>query len=91
VDAAETWHHYAGGPLELAIAGDDLQQVVVLGLDLAAGHAPQAVVPAWAWQAARPLGGWALVGCTVSPAFDFAGFELADDGWQPDGWAIPGW
>lgn len=38
---------------------------------------------AGAWQAARPLGEWALVGCIVAPAFDFAGFELAAEGWEP--------
>jgi len=31
------------------------------------------------------------VGCTVSPAFDFSGFELAPEGWSPDGWSAPGW
>jgi hypothetical protein len=36
------------------------------------------------WQSARSLGAWTLVGCTVGPAFDFAGFEMAPDGWQPD-------
>lgn len=91
VDAAEAWHHYAGGPLELAMAEDDLHQVVVLGTDLAGGQEPQTVVPARAWQAARPTAGWTLVGCTVSPAFDFAGFELAEPGWSPEGWDRPGW
>ena len=43
----------------------------------------QAVVPAGAWQAARPLGAWTLVGCIVTPAFEFAGFELAAAGWEP--------
>ena len=37
-------------------------------------------MPAGAWQAARPLGAWTLVGCIVSPAFEFAGFELAPGG-----------
>lgn len=41
------------------------------------------MVPAGPWQAARPLGAWTLVGCIVSPAFEFAGFELAPDGWEP--------
>jgi hypothetical protein len=41
------------------------------------------VVPARIWQSARPLGPWTLVGCTVALAFDFAGFELAPDGWTP--------
>jgi len=73
VDKTEVWHFYAGGPLELTVAG----QRLVLGADLVAGQRPQAVVPAGVWQSARPLGAWALVGCTVAPAFDFAGFELA--------------
>jgi predicted cupin superfamily sugar epimerase len=29
------------------------------------------------------VGGWALVGCTVAPAFDFASFEMAPAGWGP--------
>jgi predicted cupin superfamily sugar epimerase len=29
------------------------------------------------------MGAWTLVGCTVSPAFEFAGFELAPEGWAP--------
>jgi predicted cupin superfamily sugar epimerase len=91
VDAAEAWHHYAGAPLELAIVEDDDHVVLTLGPALADGVEPQAVVPARAWQAARPVGGWALVGCTVSPAFDFSGFELAPDGWAPEGWDHPGW
>jgi predicted cupin superfamily sugar epimerase len=48
-----------------------------------AGEAPQALVPPNCWQAAEPLGGWALVCCIVSPGFEFAGFELAPEGWAP--------
>jgi predicted cupin superfamily sugar epimerase len=82
VDAAETWHFYQGAPLELKISTDGAtEQVVPLGPDLAAGQQPQFVVPASAWQSARTLGEHTLVGCTVSPAFDFAGFELAPLGW----------
>ena len=91
VDAVEVWHHYAGGPLELAVAEGDDHTVLTLADHLAPGVEPQAVVPARAWQAARPVAGWVLVGCTVAPAFDFAGFELAPDGWTPDGWTHPGW
>ena len=47
------------------------------------GERPQVVVPAGAWQAARPLGAWALVGCIVTPAFEFDGFRLAPEGWEP--------
>jgi predicted cupin superfamily sugar epimerase len=55
----------------------------VLGVDLAAGEVPQVRVPRAWWQAARSTGAWTLVGCTVAPAFDFAGFELAPPGFEP--------
>jgi uncharacterized protein len=80
VDTAEIWHFHAGAPLALEIEG---QGVVTLGVDLAAGQRPQAVVPTGAWQAARTLGDWTLVGCTVAPGFEFAGFELAPDDGPP--------
>jgi hypothetical protein len=48
-----------------------------------ADEVPQATVPARAWQAAESLGDWTLVGCTVAPGFDFAGFELAAKDWLP--------
>jgi uncharacterized protein len=84
VDAAEVWHHYAGDPLELRISPQGaVPEVVHLGVDIETGERPQAVVPAGAWQSARSLGAWSLVGCTVAPAFDFAGFELAPEGWEP--------
>jgi predicted cupin superfamily sugar epimerase len=41
------------------------------------------VVPAKAWQAAESFGAWTLVGCTVAPGFDFAGFTLAPKDWTP--------
>ena len=58
-------------------------EAVRLGSGLAAGERPQAVVPAGVWQTARAVGGWALVGCTVAPAFEFASFEMAPAGWAP--------
>jgi predicted cupin superfamily sugar epimerase len=85
VDAAEIWQWSAGDTLELRIARGDAGpvEIVRLGGDVPAGERPQAVVPAGAWQAARPLGAWALVGCIVAPAFEYAGFELAPEGWEP--------
>jgi len=86
VDAAEVWHFYAGAPLALEISEDGrARRRVSLGNDLAGGQEPQAMVPAGAWQSARSLGDWTLVGCTVAPAFRFEGFELAPEGWTPDG------
>lgn len=79
VDAAEIWHYYAGAPLILSTAATDQGPAGdrMLGPDLLAGERPQLVVPAQHWQAARSTGGWTLVGCTVSPGFEFEGFELA--------------
>jgi len=82
--AAEVWHHYAGSALELCMSEGQGRQVIRLGMDLAAGEEPQAVVPPGVWQSARPLGGWVLVGCTVAPGFEFANFEMAPPGWEPE-------
>lgn len=89
VDAVEIWHWHAGAPLTLSLAAGGTGQgqgrtEIMLGPALHLGQRPQAVVPAFAWQAAESRGDWTLVGCTVAPAFDFAGFELAPPGWSPD-------
>ena len=84
LDATEIWHHHAGGPLRITIvtsAGDRIESTIG---DALAGHDPAAVVPAHAWQCAEPLGDVALVGCTVTPAFEFEGFELAPPDWSPE-------
>ena len=84
IDAVEIWHWYAGAPLRLMLSRDGVgREVVRLGGDIAGGERPQAIVPVRVWQSAESLGAWTLVGCTVAPAFDFAGFELAPPGWQP--------
>jgi predicted cupin superfamily sugar epimerase len=85
VDAAEGWHWYAGAPLRLAIVEDGKERIVTLGADLNSGQRPQAVVPAHAWQSADTLGDWTLVGCTVAPGFEFAGFEMAKPDFEPAG------
>ena len=88
-DGDEVWCFHAGQPLELAIhAAGGARETHVLGMEIHAGQRPQAVVPAGAWQAARPLhggapGGWTLVGCQVAPAFEFSSFELAPPGFEP--------
>lgn len=84
--SVEIWHFHAGAPLSLEIsAGGVLRQSHVLGIDLSKMQNPQITVPAAHWQTARSLGEWTLVGCTVAPAFEFANFELAPAGWQPEG------
>jgi uncharacterized protein len=84
VDVVEIFHFYAGAPLELTIKQPGRAvEVRILGPDIASGARPQAVVPAGAWQMARPLGDWVLVGCTVAPGFEFSGFRLAPAGFDP--------
>ena len=86
VDAVEIWHFYAGAPLVLSLAADAAGPAKdhALGPELSQGHAPQIIVPAGHWQAARTTGDYTLVGCTVSPGVRFEGFELA-----PPGFDIP--
>ena len=83
IDAVEVWHYYAGSPLQLQTADGEGRRSIALGIDLAAGEIPHAVVPAHVWQSAETTGDWTLAGCTVAPGFDFAAFELAPKGWTP--------
>jgi len=84
VDADEAWHWYGGGPLVLTMSPDGHDASAHhLGPDLGAGQTPFLMVPRGVWQTAAPLGRWTLVGCTVCPAFEFAGFELAPPDWRP--------
>jgi|TARA_Y100000815_G_scaffold206891_1_gene190835 uncharacterized protein len=84
VDADEHWFWHAGAPLILSIASaDGPASEAILGADIIGGQMPQMLVPAHHWQSARPMGGWTLVSCTVTPGFEFAGFTLAPPGWSP--------
>jgi predicted cupin superfamily sugar epimerase len=80
VASDEAWHLLEGGPLRLWLAAPALDAFT--SLDLAAVHAhgtPRHVVPAGWWQAAEPLAGWAYVGATVGPGFEFADFDFGRD------------
>jgi predicted cupin superfamily sugar epimerase len=84
VDAAEVWHYHRGAPLELSIAHNGVITRQLLGAAIERGETPQLIVPAGAWQMARSLGEYTLVGCTVAPGFTFAGFELAPRDFDPE-------
>ncbi|MFY0595876.1 MAG: cupin domain-containing protein [Cognatishimia sp.] len=86
VDAVEIWHYYAGAPLVLSMSETESGPARdhILGPDLFDKQSPQIIVPTDHWQAARTTGEFTLVGCTVSPGFQFEGFTLA-----PDGFDIP--
>jgi uncharacterized protein len=74
----EIFHFYLGDPVEmLQLAPDGSARTVILGNDLAAGQRPQVIVPQSVWQGSRlvPGGKVTLMGCTVSPGFDYADYE----------------
>lgn len=77
----EIWSHLEGDALELLCfdATTPLASTVALGRFAADGGVPIHVVPAGVWQAARPLGKYALLGCNVGPGFDFGDFRMASD------------
>lgn len=85
VTSDELWLWHGPGRLELSLGGSGDEPAepdgvtrVVLGPDIAGGHAAQCLVPAGVWQAARLLDDReALVSCIVSPGFDFADWRLA--------------
>ena len=81
VDSDEVWHLYEGEPLEVLELSESGDAFVRHRLaPVGGGSAPVCTIPARCWQAARPLGAYSLVGCTVGPGFDFADFRmLADD------------
>jgi predicted cupin superfamily sugar epimerase len=80
VRSDEQWTFLEGKPLDLFVLEPGAREVrrVVLG-PLSEGGVPTFVVPADAWQAARAIGRYSLVTCTVGPGFDFADFRLLAD------------
>jgi predicted cupin superfamily sugar epimerase len=80
VRSDEVWHWYEGDALELLLTAPDFSEV--RRVELAAvrdATGPVAIVPANWWQAARPLGSYALCGCTVAPGFEFEDFSFLRD------------
>lgn len=88
LDSDEIFHFYLGDPVEmLQLYPDGRSAVFILGPDLRAGQQVQLVVRAGVWQGTRLIGDGtaALLGCTVTPGFDFADYrggsyaELAEE------------
>lgn len=82
IQSDEMWHFYAGDALEIFVIESETGnlEIIRLGNDPEKEETFQAVVPAGSWFASRPCAGssYALVGCTVSPGFDFEDFEMAE-------------
>jgi predicted cupin superfamily sugar epimerase len=76
----EMFHFYAGDAVEmLQLHADGRGSTVIIGNRLGEGERPQVVVPRGVWQGSRLAdgGAWALLGCTVSPGFEFADYRTA--------------
>ncbi len=81
IESDELWHFHTGTRLTVyCIDSQGILQTIHLGSDPDQGEVFQAVVPAGCWfgSVVDDSSGFALVGCTVAPGFDFAGFELAE-------------
>lgn len=75
----EIWHFYDGSPIQLHVISPSGEYAKhLIGRELTLGETPQLMVPAGYWFAAEVAGqnAFSLVGCTVSPGFDFKDFEL---------------
>jgi len=84
VDATECWFWHAGAPIALSVSIDNFEtNTVDLGPELKLNQKLHFVVPKNCWQMAVSLGKWSLVSCLVTPSFQFSGFELAPDNWNP--------
>lgn len=80
IKSDEIWHFYTGGALMVHVLHEDGRyEQIKVGNNPAAGEVFQAVVPAGAWFASECAHdvAFSFVGCTVSPGFGFADFELA--------------
>ncbi len=78
VASTEIFHFYLGDPVRmLQLHPNGQASMHILGTDIPRGQRPQVVAPRGTWQGTRllPGGSFALLGCTVSPGFDFADYE----------------
>ena len=89
----ELFHFYLGDAVEmLQLRSDGKGERILIGTDLVAGERPQVVVPRGVWQGSQRLvkgGSWALLGCSVSPGFEFEDYEEGVRAELIDGW--PEW
>jgi predicted cupin superfamily sugar epimerase len=81
IKSDECWHFYEGGTLLIHVIDPfGTYTCTQLGRNISEGDTYQFVVPAGCWFASEPTSNadFVLVGCTVSPGFDFGDFELAN-------------
>lgn len=81
INQDEMWHFYLGEAIELTMISEAGElSMVTIGNNVSNGEVLQFVVPKRYWFGARLLkaNSFALLGCTVSPGFDFNDFKLGE-------------
>jgi len=79
IKSDEVWHFYDGDPVSIYVIDNNGKLIIhKLGLSPDIGIVPQVTIPANLWFASESTGAFSLVGCTVSPGFDFNDFEMGD-------------
>ena len=79
INQDEIWHFYYGSPVKIHMISEEGEYSnVTIGRDFSKVERPQFVVPGHSWFAATVVNNndYTLVGCTVSPGFDFRDFVL---------------
>ena len=80
----EILHFYQGGPLLIYVSSDGLtSNTIILGNDINKKENMHVVIKAGSWFSMRSNGKYSLIGCTVSPGFNYSDFELAPKNWRP--------
>jgi hypothetical protein len=81
----EILHFYKGDPLSVHISADAKTTITKkLGHSMADNENLHIIIPTGSWFSMNSEGDYSLIGCTVSPAFDYADFELAPPNWEPN-------
>jgi len=81
----EILHFYKGDSLSVHISADAKTTITKkLGNSISSNENLHLVIHAGSWFSMNSEGDYSLIGCTVSPAFDYADFELAPPNWKPN-------
>ena len=80
----EILHFYEGSPLNVNISEDsETSYTKILGRDVFNNQKLHLVISAGSWFGMTSSGSYSLIGCTVSPGFEYKDFELAPKDWEP--------
>jgi hypothetical protein len=85
----EVFHFYAGDAVEmLQLREGGSGATMLIGNDLIHDQRAQVIVERGVWQGSRLVAGgqWALLGCTVSPGFEFEDYDAGERAELCAGW-----